>query len=1249
MTNLVLRFLGGFDARLADQPLHGFRSVKNEALLAYLALSADRAHTRAALAGLLWPEAAEDAARRNLRQALFQLRGVLGAAASALVAEQTSVRFDATAVWSDATAFTAILRACDRHQHASLSSCSTCMTRYADAVALYQGDFLHGLFIDDSPPLEEWILLQREWFHTRVMAMLDTLCLWHETQGDFAAAHRCAQRQLQLDPLREEAHRRVIRALALAGQRSAALAAYEACWRVLEKELGVPPSPETEALAAQIRNGAVTAEMISDVSAGGALPLERAVASPRHNLPPPSTTFVGRSAELAQLRQWLLDPARRLITIVGPGGVGKTRLALAAAADITGAFADGVWFLPLVGLDDVAALATTISNVLGLSIQATPDPWQQVVDFLAAREALLILDNFEHLLPAADNLHALLMQAPRLRVMITSRARLDLQAEHLLALGGMPLPADAPGLSLTALQQAGGTQLFLERARSVAPEIVFDAQHVDAIIAICRLVEGLPLGIELAASWVESYTCEEIADAIQANLDFLTTNRRDAPPRQRSLRAVFDYSWRLLGAAEQRLLAQLSVFRGEFGRDAALAVAQAPLEVITALVRQSLLRVVRPGRFVLHELLRQFAEEQATHFLAASGQSLGAARRRHADFYLALLTTHAPHLRGKEPARSVAAIQADLDNIRAAWRWVCTHDAAAVTAPALEAMARFYELAGLHQEAAHFFAEVAQTVADAQLCTLAQIERARACVTLARYADANAASQAALASARSRGDAAQCATALLLRGAVANVTGDAVEAERLLAEALPLAQQAEAEALIAEILAAQASVYTYLGRDGRALLEAALAIYRRLGDRRREGLALSDLAMIATRRHDWEACQHYGTAALEIARTLHDRRFESMTLNILAAAYAAHGDYAESNRALQHAAHLARSIGYQIGEVNALNSLGLNHLEQQELVIARDYFEQALEIARRTHYRRGVGALLANLGNVATQLADYERAEALCREALEIARKAEDNYFVALRLDSLGDVLRWRGDYAGALVCFVEAADRAAQIGNVGLEAHARTDIGLLAHFLGDDERSARHLHKGLLLARQAHDVGCECRAEAALAWHEFVVNGDAGALTTLRSVADRAHAAQETSAAVHALSALGAALLASNDLDSASAVLREALTQQRTLNTAAMLLTPLAHLAELHRRRGELVAALRTVDELLLILGERQVGGVDDPLLVYAVCTQVLRAVADPRAEMIAARGCRHLLAQGAQHPELSLSSRVCKLLDCK
>lgn len=1239
MTTLVLHLFGGFEARLADRPLQGFRSVKNEALLAYLALTANRAHLRPALAGLLWPEEPEAAARRNLRQALFQLRRVLGEAGAALIADQSTVRFADTGVWTDAAMFSHLFHLCAHHEHAELAHCASCMMRCAEAVALYRGEFLQGLFIDDSPALEEWLLMQREWFHARCMEMLEALAAWHEANTEFQVAYRYAQRQIELDPLREEAHRRAMRALALAGQRSAALAAYEACWRRLKSELGVPPLPETEALAAQIRNGTLMLPPSPSTPVRAPTPL--------HNLPPLSTPLIGRENELIQLRQWLLDSTQRLITLTGTGGVGKTVLSLAAANEMRGAFADGVWFIPLAGLDDLDALVVAVGREMGLNLQPTLEPWQQLVEFLAARAALLILDNFEHLLWATDRLSELLMKAPRLKLLVTSRARLNLQAEYVLSLSGLTWPEEETAPLPEALRRWSGTRLFLECAQRVEPNFVADASNASAIVAICRLVSGIPLAIGMAAGWVELYTCEEIAQSIRSNLDFLATDRSDVPLRQRSVRAAFDYSWQLLRPEEQRMLAQLSVFRGEFSRDAALAVTDATLPTLTALIRQSLLQVVKPGRFVMHELLHQFAGEQAIR-LAGEGllPTVEDAHARHAHYYLQQLAGHAQALVGETPQQSAAVIAADLDNIRAAWRWAVERGKEALLARAVEGLARFYELRGLHQEAAQRFKEALDAVQDERLRTTLQIEQARTCITLARYDDAIAASRAALECAQRMGEPGLAAAALLQLGLVANVMGDASEAEEYLEQALPLAHAAADAALIAEILAAQAPVRAYLGQDGRPLLHEALAIYRKLGNRRREGLTLNDLAMVATRTHDWDACIHYASAALEVAHTLGEPRFESMTLNILAAAHAERGKYAESDQALLRSVHLARSIGYQIGEVNALNSLGLNRLEQHERRSARDYFEQALEIARRTNYRRGIGVLLANLGNLACDEEEYARSEALQCEALEIARAAEDRYFIALRLNSLGDVRRWQGDYAGAFRCFIEAAELAAELGASSIEAKARGDVGLLWHLFGEDARSEQELNRSRLLACRSQSLGNEYRAEAALAWLAFTRGEKESAVVTLRSLAEQARAAEQKAAEAQALSTLGAALIELKEYGEAEAALERSLTLRRALPGKRMALTPLAHLADLNYRTDRRREAMRFLEEMLLILGDGVVGGVGDPLMVYAIGWRVLQAAGDARSSAFRRRGRQHLLQQANALPEAKLSRRIAALV---
>ena len=356
-----------------------------------------------------------------------------------------------------------------------------------------------------------------------------------------------------------------------------------------------------------------------------------AAASPQHNLPSPLTSFVGRADELAHLAAQL-NGDTRLLTVVGAGGVGKTRLALAAAGALRGQFADGTWWVALAGVqpaDDEAiqraTLASAIATALGRTLGGRRPPLDELADTLHDCAALLVLDNCEHLPEVAAVARALLETAPKLRVLATSREPLGLGGEALLRLGGLPVPE--AGAADPASYP--GVRLFLERAARHTPGWGQDAAEVAAVARLCRLLDGLPLGIELAAHWVGHYTPDEIAAAIQTDLDFLAARTRDVPDRHRSLRAVFDYTWNLLTAVEQQGLAHLSVFRGTFDRAAAQAVAGVRATTLVALVDKSLLRQAEVGRYNLHELLRQFAAER----LDASGEAV-AMRVQHAAYYL---------------------------------------------------------------------------------------------------------------------------------------------------------------------------------------------------------------------------------------------------------------------------------------------------------------------------------------------------------------------------------------------------------------------------------------------------------------------------------------------------------------------------------------------------------------------------------------------------------------------------------------
>lgn len=1244
MSAFVLKMLGTFEAVAGDEPVRAFRSVKNQALLAYLAVEANRPHTRAALAGLLWPDQPEEAARRNLRQALFQLRSILPdsvATGPLLVADQTSVRFSATAdTWTDTATFSALLSACEHHDHEARQTCAACLARLAEAVALYQGEFLHGIFIDDSPPLEEWILARREWFHTQVLQALYTLADSAINRGDFNSAHGYALRQIELDPLREEAHRQAMRALALAGQRSAALAAYEHCWRVLQTELAAPPAPETEVLYEQIRKDTLVSDQQG--AAPGAPP--RAAVPLAHYLPPAATSFIGREAEIARLREWLLDPVRRLITLVGPGGVGKTRLALAAAEAVRRAFADGAWFVSLAGIDDGRGLAVALAHVLGLSFLPAVEPEQQVVDSLRPRKCLLILDNFEQLAAVASPwLARLLEHAPDVKLLVTSRRRLSLSAEQILLVAGLPYPAAEAGHSPGSLLGFATVRLFVERAQRILPAFELNGENAGAVVTICRLLEGLPLGIELAAGWVDTYRCDEIAAAITHSLDFLAASTPDVPLRQRSMRAVFDHSWQLLQEEERTVLAQLAVFRGTFSREAALAVTGAAPPQLTGLINQSLVHVAAPGRFDLHEVVRQFAAGRLDEVerTDAAGQQ-PPVRERHARYYLHQLARQADALYGPEPHKTIPLIHADLDNIRAAWRFALETGLWTALDEALEAVARFYDIAGLYREAADLFAHTlvqlaAQGLQHTRLSTRLRIEQARAALSLGQHKEAYPLAQSAYEAAHSLADEGLSAAALHQLAVAVHRQDEVQTAESYLRQATALAQKTGNRRLEAETRNMLGYVLVLRSEEsGNQEMEAALQLYRSLADRWGEGVVLTGLAMAAQRAGDWTAVERHSRQALAIHESLGDRRGQGVALSALATVYATQRDYAGSDRALQAALQRYRSIGYRVGEMQAFTSLGVNAWQRADRAAARDYYEEALRIARQVDHLRGIGALLNNLGNLASDDEAYARAEALYQEALEMAEKSEDRYYMAARLHNLGNMRRFQGDYVGALAFYSQAAAVAAAIDYAWMEGSARSDLGLVCRFLGDLPRAGQELHRARLLAQAAKDLWCECKVEAALAYCTLLDQQDRSSLARISQAAQRAAAAGESTAAAYAHTLHGLALLHLQRWDEAQAALEEGLALRRREPNRILMLSSLAGLGEIYRQRNDLARAQSLVEEMLFVLGEGRAGGVDDPLFIYAVCVAILAALADPRARLVAEKARLHIeeLCAGLAHP---------------
>ncbi len=660
MNALYLRLLGQLRLEQDGQEVTGFRTRRAVALLAYLVCQ-PRPVPRSRLVELIWPDKSEERGRANLRWALNHLSNLLPDCWQ--VARQ-SVQFcpNENCV-VDTLRLTQALADGEPNQ-------------LATAVADIEGEFLRGFYLDESADFETWLLTERELWRQQTQSALEKLIEHHHLQRNYEKALHFSRQLLDLDPWQEDVHRWVMRLLARQGRYTEALQQYEQCRRILEEELGAEPGQETQTLFQELQQAANT---------------------PRHNLPPLLTSFVGREAELAQINTMLKTPDCRLLTLVGPGGIGKTRLALAAAKTQVNAFFNGVTFVPLAGVtpatdaDAVEPVITDIATALRFSFSGQQSPREQLLNYLHDKELLLLLDNFEQLRAASALLVEILQQAAGIKLLVTSRERLNISPEWALPLEGLPYPpADTPN----NLQTYPAVQLFEQSARRIKPDFTL-ADNAAAVAQICRLVEGFPLGLELAAGWVRVIPCAEIVREIERNLDALAVSSATTPNRHRSMRATLDYSWNLLSPAEQQTFQRLSVFREGFERHAAEQVANVTLPLLSGLVDKSFLRHTGTGRYEIHELMRQFGAEK----LSQRPKEEQSTRQKHAIYFAQFLEHRAESLLDLRNKSVLTEIDCEIENIRAGWQWLAGRQDIETAAPYLENLWYFYKRKGWFQEA----------------------------------------------------------------------------------------------------------------------------------------------------------------------------------------------------------------------------------------------------------------------------------------------------------------------------------------------------------------------------------------------------------------------------------------------------------------------------------------------------------------------------------------------------------------------
>jgi predicted ATPase/DNA-binding SARP family transcriptional activator len=666
---------------------------KGVALLAYFAVSGQM-HTRDALATMFWPENDQSSARANLRRALSRLRSEVDE--QILLAEQDNVGMNPSAqAWLDVAEFQEYVQRPYQHGHflkelslqeeglglVEADPCPECMAYLQRAVELYQGDFMAGFSLPDSPAYDDWQFFQSENLRQALAECLQLLVRWHAQGQNFGRAIAYARRWTALDHLHEPAQRSLMRLYALDGQYAAAQRQYQECTRLLKSELGIAPEGETNDLYQAIRqrklgpaaSGRALEETASRRENQTARPIQPSVTvRPRQNLPTPSTRFVGRESELAEIRKHLFeDPACRLLTVLGPGGSGKTRLALEAghlASRTEGLFPDGVWFVPLASLTEPGLIVSNIGQALGKPVFVEQDnPNQRLVDALRGERLLLFLDNFEHLnSPETVRLITEVIEAaPHVKILATSQARLNLSHEHVLFLGGLGLP-DPESKPDGGRALAGAVELFVQCASRSRPDFSLDEHTYPAVVQICSQVQGMPLAIELAAGWSGMLSVDEIQAEVAGSFDFLEAEWRDLPERQRSQRSIFKTSWNLLSAPEQGAVKSLSTFRAGFSRSAAREAAGVSTRTLLDLINKCWIQRLGDERYSMHELLQQYAFET----LSSSQAELRQAKERYCAYYADYACSLFRSMQGPQQEQAHASITREFDNLVTAWNWM---------------------------------------------------------------------------------------------------------------------------------------------------------------------------------------------------------------------------------------------------------------------------------------------------------------------------------------------------------------------------------------------------------------------------------------------------------------------------------------------------------------------------------------------------------------------------------------------------
>lgn len=715
----------------------------------------------------------------------------------------------------------------------------------------------------------------------------------------------------------------------------------------------------------------------------------------RHNLPALTTALIGRDEELAELAQLLADAETRLITILSAGGVGKTSLAIAAAQQQAEQFSDGVCWVPLAPLTEAKELVLAIAAALGLQLQGERTPEQQVGDFLRTKHLLLVLDNFEHLLAGTTLVCDLLVSAPQLSVLITSRQRLNLSSETVVFLDGLRFPADRANKPLSY----PAVQLFVLHARRLDHHYQPDETDMAGIIEVCRLVHGMPLGILLAAAWSRVLAPAAIAAEIGRDLGLLQTDMADVPTRQRNLRTVFLHTWNRLSAAARHVFMCLSVFRGGASTEAARQVTGATVDVLAELIDMALLRRLPNGRYEIHELLRQFAAEE----LAGSTNEdvLEKAQQQHSRYFLNLLATLECPLQGPQQSAALDAIRTDYENISSAWRWAVREREFALLVPAVHALFLFCEVRGDFQDGLILFADAA--------------------AALTKEANSGSANEMAPGPTSVVTLQPILGQVLVRLGASEVMVSNYRQGERMLQDGYLLITDDCERAFTLAYLGLMAGEQSELAL-ARTRLHESLELCRRCDDT--AGMARA-LFYLQYGESDYAEALRLCTECLALAHEMGRPDLIAGQLNQMGWHKWCLGDYDGADLCWRDGIALCDELKLHTEKAWVLDCMGLGAWVQGDMAAAERYIEDALALYTELGRQMAMGMCMADLTLILVSQGKVQQALALAQKAVTLTRETDSQMMLVVSLTYQGAALLADSEPGKARHVLLEAVKRA--------------------------------------------------------------------------------------------------------------------------------------------------------------------------------------------------------------------------------